>query len=131
MAKTVGFPFTVECDNSVPTLTDISNDVNSLSFALPRGVQDITGVNSSAIERQLLLADYSATLNLLWNPTGAHAVFAAAPAGNVRTLDLTLSAEVLGNEVLPTDYQHTRNADGSHTCTVPLVLADGTVPVWT
>lgn len=130
MAKQAGFPFTVEVDNSTPTLTDISNDVTNHTFATPRGVQDVTGVDKSAMERILLLADFSATLNLVFNPTGAHAVFATAPSGDVRTCDLTIAGEVLSNEVLATDYQHTRNQDGSLTASVPLVLADGTVPTW-
>lgn len=130
MAKQSGFPFTVEVDNATPTLTDISNDTLSHSFATPRGVQDVTGVNSSAMERILLLADFSGTLNLAWNPVGAHAVFATAPAGDVRTCALTIASQVLSNEVLATDYAHTRNQDGSLTASVPLVLANGTIPVW-
>ena len=30
------------------TATDIRNDVTNLSFATPRGVQDITGIDKSA-----------------------------------------------------------------------------------
>ena len=43
---------TVAVDDSGGNIEAIGNDITNLSFATPRGVQDITGVNSSAMERQ-------------------------------------------------------------------------------
>ena len=129
MAKETGLGFQVQVDNPADALTDISNDVTNLSFATPRGVQDVTGVDKSAMERLLLLADFSVTLNGVFNPDLSQDVF--DDLTGERDCDLTISAEVLQNDVLFTDYAMTRNADGSFTWSAPGVLADGTVPVWT
>jgi hypothetical protein len=129
MAKEAGFPFQVEVDSAVPTLTDISNDVTNFSFATPRGVQDVTGVDKSAMERLLLLADFSITLNGVFNPDLSHLVFDTLDG--VRTCTLTVSGEILTNECLFTDYALTRNQDASLTWSAPGVLANGTVPTWT
>lgn len=135
MAKEPGFPFSVAVDDSGGTPRTISNDINSLQFATPRGVQDITGVDKSAIERQLLLADFSVTLSLAAFNDGAnasHIVFRSVSSSSVnRTTTLGISGQTLAGELLFTDYQLSRGADGSLTASVPGVLADGTVPTWT
>jgi hypothetical protein len=130
MAKEAGFPFTVEVDDAAAAEQDISNDVTNLSFATPRGVQDITGVDKSAMERLLLLADFSVTLNGVFNDEAdmSHDVF--SDLDGVRSCTLTISDQVLANEVLFTDYALTRNQDGSFTWSAPGVLQDGTVPNW-
>jgi hypothetical protein len=48
-----------------------------------------------------------------------------------RTTSLTVNGASLNNEVLYTDYPLSRSASGELTFSVPGVLADGTVPVWT
>jgi hypothetical protein len=129
MAKEAGFPFQVQVDDGTPTLQDISNDVTNFSFATPRGVQDVTGVDKSAMERLLLLADFSLTLNGVFNDALSHLVFDTLDGE--RSVELTVSGQSLDNECLLTDYALTRNQDGSLTWSVPGVLADGTVPTWT
>jgi hypothetical protein len=128
MAKIAGFPFQVQVDTSADSLTDISNDVTNFSFATPRGVQDTTGVDKSAMERLLLLADFSVTLNGVFNASLSHTVF--SNLANERDCDLTIASQSLDNDVLFTDYALTRNADGSFTWSAPGVLSDGTVPTW-
>jgi hypothetical protein len=114
------------------TATDIKNDVTNLEFATPRGVQDITGVDKSAYERLLLLADFSITLNGVFNATGSHLVWKTVPSTSaIRTTSLTVNAVSLANECLYTDYPITRADSGELTWAVPGVLADGTVPTWT
>jgi hypothetical protein len=134
MAKEAGFPFTVIVDDSGGVARTISNDVGSLNFATPRAVQDITGVDKSAIERQLLLADMSVTLNLpAFNDASnmSHAVFKTVSSSSVaRTTSLAVSGQTLACECLFTDYQLARGSDGSLTTTVPGALSDGTVPTW-
>lgn len=134
MAKEPGFPFSLSVDDSAGTPRDIANDVGNLQFATPRGVQDITGINKSAMERQLLLADASITLNLpAFNDAAnlSHSVFKTVPSSSVaRTTALGLSGQTLSMEMLYTDYALTRGTDGSITTAVPGVLADGTVPTW-
>jgi hypothetical protein len=131
MAKRSGFPFQIQVDTEADALTDISNDVTNHSFATPRGVQDVTGVDKSAMERLLLLADFSLTLNGVFNPDLSHAVFSTVPGGSlIRDTDLTIDTDALDNDCLFSDYALTRNQDGSLTWTVPGVLADGEVPTW-
>lgn len=124
---------TLSLDDSGGTGRDIRNDVNNFQFALPRGVQDTTGVDKSAFERLLLLADFSGTLNLTFNPDAnkGHAVLKTVSSTSVnRTLALEVASQTLSNEVLVTDYQFSRPAEGSLTTSAPFVLADGTVPTW-
>lgn len=128
MAKEVGFPFAVTVDDSAAAPQVISNDVTNFTLATPRGVQDVTGVDKSAMERLLLLADFSCSLNGVFNDTAgqAHAVF--SNLANPRTTVFAVSGQTLSVEALFTDYALTRNADGSLTWTAPGVLQDGTVP---
>lgn len=134
MAKTTGLGVTtLTIDDSAGSPQAIKNDFNSFSFSTPRGVQDVTGVDKSAIERLLLLADFSITLNLIFDPAAnfAHDVFKTVPSTSVaRTTTITMSAKTLANEVLYTDYPLQRAATGELTAAVPGVLADGTVPTW-
>jgi hypothetical protein len=134
MAKTSGLGWTTaSVDDSSGSPQAIRNDFTNLQFATPRAVQDVTGVDKSAMERLLLLADFSVTLNGVFNPaaSASHDVFKTVPSTSVaRTTTLTVSGKTLANEVLFTDYPLTRAADGSLTFAVPGVLADGTVPTW-
>lgn len=134
MAKENGLGWTTcSVDDAGGTVRAIKNDITNLQFATPRGVQDITGIDKSAYERLLLLADFSITLNGVFNDaTGqAHDVFKTVPSTSVaRTTTLTVSGQTLAAEVLYTDYPLSRSDSGELTFAVPGVLADGTVPTW-
>jgi hypothetical protein len=120
-------------DDATGDPDDIRNDVTNFEFATPRGVQDVTGIDKSAMERLLLLADFSITLNGVFNDATnqAHEVFRTVPSTSVnRTTTITVSGQTLAGELLYTDYALTRAADGSLTWSAPGVLADGTVPTW-
>ncbi|WP_322501826.1 hypothetical protein TR631_33895 [Streptomyces rochei] len=121
-------------DDASGTPRAIVNDITNVQFATPRGVQDATGIDKSAYERILLLADFSITLNGVFNDAAnmGHDVFKTVPSTSVaRTTTLTVSGQTLANEVLYTDYPLTRADSGELTYSVPGVLADGTVPTWT
>lgn len=138
MAKTTGLGWTtLSVDNSAGTPQDIRNDITSFNFSTPRAVQDVTGVDKSAMERLLLLADFSITLTGVFNDSSnrAHQVLKTVPSTSVlRTVSLsvtgTTGANTLANECLFSDYALTRGQDGALTWTSPGVLADGTVPTW-
>lgn len=134
MAKESGLGWTtLSVDDSAGSAKAIKNDITNFEFATPRAVQDVTGVDKSAIERLLLLADFSITLNGVFNDAAdqAHAVFKTVPSTSVaRTTTLTVSGQTLAPEVLYTDYPLTRADSGELTFAVPGVLADGTVPTW-
>ncbi|MFE0378336.1 hypothetical protein ACFW1M_22760 [Streptomyces inhibens] len=135
MAKESGLGWTTcSVDDAAGTLRDIKNDVTNLQFATPRAVQDVTGIDKSAMERLLLLADFSITLNTVFNDAAnrVHDVFKTVPSTSVaRTTTLAVSGQTLSNEVLFTDYPLSRSDSGELTAAVPGVLADGTVPTWT
>lgn len=134
MAKESGLGWTTcSVDNSSGTAKAIKNDITNLQFATPRGVQDVTGIDKSAYERLLLLADFSITLNGVFNDAAdqAHDVFKTVPSTSVaRTVTLAVSGQTLPNETLFTDYALTRGAGGELTWSAPGVLSDGTVPTW-
>lgn len=136
MAKEAGFPMTVTVDDSAGAGQDISNDITNISFGTPSGVQDVTGLDKSAMERLLLLADGSGTLNGVFNDAAdkSHVVlknYRTILAGQVgRTLAIAISGQTLSMEVVFTDYGLTRAADGSLTWSAPFQLSDGTVPAW-
>ena len=118
-------------DSGGSSATDIRNDVTNLSFSTPRAVQDVTGIDKSAMERLLLLADFSITLNGVFNASNSHGVFSTVPSSSVaRTTSITVNAKSLPNEVLYTDYQITRPASGELTWQAPGVLTGGVVPTW-
>lgn len=134
MAKESGLGWTTcSVDDASGTARAIKNDITNLQFATPRGVQDITGIDKSAYERLLLLADFSVTLNGVFNDAAnqSHDVFKTVPSTSVaRTVTLTVSGQTLANECLFTDYPLTRADSGELTFSAPGVLSDGTVPTW-
>lgn len=134
MAKQSGLGWTtLSVDDSGGTVRAIKNDITNFSFATPRGVQDVTGVDKSAMERILLLADFSIDLNGVFNDTAnaSHDVFKTVPSTSAnRTVTLTIAAKTLATECLFTDYALTRAQSGELTFAAPGVLADGAVPTW-
>lgn len=122
---------TLSVDDASGTPTVIKNDVTNWQMATPRGVQDITGVDKSANERLLLLADCSVTLNGVFNASLSHTVFRTVSSTSVaRTVTQTVNGVTLAPEILFSDYQMTRSDSGELTWSAPGALADGTVPTW-
>jgi hypothetical protein len=134
MAKSTGLGQTaLSIDDASGVAKDIRNDITNWQLATPRGVQDVTGVDKSANERLLLLADASITVNGVHNPaTGRqHDVFKTVSSTSVnRTVTITINGVTLANEMLFSDYQLTRTDSGELTWSAPGALADGTVPTW-
>jgi hypothetical protein len=134
MAKESGLGWTtLSVDNSAGTPNDIRNDVTNFEFATPRAVQDTTGVDKFAMERLLLLADFSITLNGVFNDaaSASHVTFKDVGSTSVsRTVSLAVSGQTLTNECLITDYALTRGDDGSLVWQAPGVLQSGTAPTW-
>lgn len=138
MAKENGLGWTtLSIEDASNSAKAIKNDVTNFSFSTPRGVQDVTGVDKSAIERLLLLADFSITLNGVFNDASnlSHDVFKTVPSTSVaRGFTLTVSGQTMGTTNTPTllftDYALTRAQSGELTWTAPGVLANGAVPAW-
>lgn len=136
MARESGLGMTVTVDDSGGTGRAITNDVTNCTWTMPSAEQDVTGLDKSAHERLHLLADFTVSLNGVFND-GANLSFqvfknyrtlAAAQTG--RTTAIAHSGQTLTNEVLYTDFSFNRGADGSLNWTAPGSLSDGTVPAW-
>jgi hypothetical protein len=134
MAKQTGLAWTtLSVDDSGGNVRDIRNDITNFEFATPRATQDTTGIDKSAFERLLLLADFSITLNGVFNPTASnsHTVFSTVSSSSVaRTVSMTVGGVSLPNETLFTDYALTRADSGELTWSAPGVLTGGVVPTW-
>ena len=125
---------TVGLDDSAGTQRAVENDVTDLSFSTPRGVQDSTGVDSSANERILLLADFQGSVTGIFNDaatTGFHTVVKTVGSTSVtREVIIVHSSQTLAVETVFTDQQWSRATTGELTCTVPMALNETTVPTW-
>lgn len=138
--KTSGLGSVVKVADSGAVSRTITNDVTNYQVALPRAVQDITGVDKFANERLLLLADFTVTLNGVFNYADtnmSHDVFKTISSTSVaRAVEIDPTGTGSGAPKLPvncvlTDYQITRATGGALTWQVPGSLQDGTAPAWT
>lgn len=133
MAKESGIGMTVTVDNSAGSGQAITNDVTSINFSTPRGLQDVTGLDKSAVERLLLLADGTVTINGVFNDASnlSHDVFKTVPTTSVsRTVVIVHSGQTMTMEIMFSDYSLNRAQDGSLTWTATGSLANGTAPTW-
>lgn len=111
---------------------DLRNDFTNFDWSTPYNLQEITGVDKFAMERLALLADYTGTLNGIFNPSAnrIHAVM----SGNLRiprVMIHTISAKTLTGTVLFSDYKVNRAAGGELTTQSPFSLSNGTAAAWT
>ena len=133
MAKESGIAMSIAVDDSGGSARTISNDITNFDFSTPRNVQVITGLDKSAEERLQLLADFTITMNGVFQDgsNGAHDVFKTVPSSSVaRTVTIVVSGQTLPNETLINDYALSRPMSGELTWTAPGTLAGGTVPTW-
>lgn len=133
MAKVTGLAWTTftVSDSTGTNPIDIRNDTTELAFATPRAVQDTTGLDKSAHERLLLLADFSVTPKGVFNPSVSHVVFSTVPSTSVnRPTAIVTNGKSISANCLYTDYSITRAAGGELTWQAPGALADGAVPTW-
>jgi hypothetical protein len=134
LSKATGIGWTtLSVDDSSNSQQAIKNDFTNLSFGTPRAVQDVTGVDKSAIERLLLLADMTWTGNGVFNAAAnmSHAVFSTIPSTSVsRLVTMVVNGKTLAPTLVLTDYGLTRPATGELTWAVPGSLSSGTAPTW-
>ena len=120
-------------DDSAGSARTISNCFTNGTIATPRNTMDITGADKTSMEKLLLLGDFQATANGVFNDASnvSHAVFKTVPSTSVtRTYSYAASGQTLAVEALLTDYSLARGADGSLTWTVPAELQSGSDPTW-
>jgi hypothetical protein len=133
MAKVSGITTAVSIDTIGDVLTDISNDITSISLNTTRGVMEVTGLDKAAVERILLIADGTGTMTGVWNTALSHTVFKEIPAATNVPRDMVIAypGATMTMIVILTDYSLDRADDGSLKWTVPFALQSGTVPAWT
>jgi hypothetical protein len=135
MAKVTGIPTSVTLDDSGGSAQVITNDVTEISISTPTGVWEVTGMDKLAVERLLLLHDFTGSMKGVFNTTASmsHAVLktvtSATPVS--RTLAIGYPGATLTAEIHITDYQVNRGSDGKLEWTAPFVLANGTTAAWT
>jgi hypothetical protein len=134
MAKEEGFPVQVVVNDSAAVNKDISNDITNFAVATSRGEQDITGLDSAATERLLLLEDAEVQFTGVFNEALSHRVFRDCDAGNPREIRIVLTGggglDQLTMQLVFSSYIVTRGADGSLIWGASGKLADGTVPTF-
>jgi hypothetical protein len=134
LAKSTGLAWSaLTVADSGGTSRDIRNDFTEVSFSTPRGIQDVTGIDKSAHERLLLLADFTFSPKGVFNPSAnmSHAVFSTVPSTSVnRLVVITVNGTNLQGNLLFSDYALSRSATGELTFTTKGDLADGAVPTW-
>lgn len=125
---------TFSVDDSGNVQRDIRNDITEFDLATPRAEQKVTGIDKSAEERLLVMADLTVTMKGVWNPaatTSSHAVFRTIPSTSVnRLITIVIASQTLAPTVILTDYKLSRKANGEFTWDVPGALSTGVVPVW-
>ncbi len=139
MTKETGLAWgALSIDDQGGTLRDIRNDITNFNFSTPRAIQDVTGIDKSAMERLQLLVDFSLQMTGVFNDAAnaSHDVFKSIPStSTAREFTMTVSGNSLGTTptamILLTDYQITRPQTGEATWQVPGVLSNGVVPTWT
>mgnify|MGYP003328517886 FL=1 len=136
MAKQSGLGDYFAVDNSAGALKDISNDVTNLGVNVGQNLIDITGLDKSAMERLIGLADGSFAVSGVFNSAAnlSHSVFSTRTG--VRTVTYAIGGNTAGNpvvsmECLVDSYNITRGNDGTLTWTAGLQLQNGTSPSWT
>lgn len=132
-AKSSGLGMTLSIDDADGVARAIGNDIISCTFATPRGVQDVTGLDKSAMERLLLLNDFNLNVVAVFNPAANPSMFGvfSTPADNdTRTVTIVVGGKTLSAECVMTDVSWTRNQDGSFTASATFLLANGTAAAW-
>ena len=131
MTKENGLGMTLGVDVSAGgALKQLENDITNVTFDIPRAIQDTTGLDKSGHERLHLLADYSVSMNGVFNDgtDKSHDVFKVV--AGVRTVTIIHSAQTLTGECLLNGYNLSRAAGGELTWAVQAQNSDGAVAAW-
>ena len=135
MAKQSGLGDYLAVDDSTGSARDISNDVTNATFNNGTALQEVTGIDKSAVERLQLLGDGTVSINGVFNSASnlSHDVFKTQTG--TRTVTYCVGGNSGSNpklemEMLISAYNLDRAADGSLTWSAELSLESGTVPTW-
>lgn len=126
MAKSSGITTSVTVASN-----DISNDIASFTVDTPYGEQDVTGIDKSAMERILLLADCTGTLSVFWNTAASHSHATLKTPGSKTFVIVFPGPATLTFTANTTNYALSRNANGELVGSVNFNLNSGTAAAWT
>jgi hypothetical protein len=110
---------------------NISNDVTSMNVDTPYGEQDITGLDKSAVERLLLRADCTGTLNGVFNIATSMSHATLKTPGSKTFVLVYPGSATLTFTAVTTNYAVASGADGSLTWSANWALSSGTAAAWT
>jgi hypothetical protein len=130
MAKESGLGMTCAIDDSGGTARAISNDITDLQIGTPNNLQDITGLDKSAIERLILLSDGQVSVTCVFNDASVSSFIVFKVRTGTRTVTIVHSGQTLAMEMLISACDMNRQSDGSFIITATLELQSGTVPTW-
>lgn len=135
MAKESGLSWTtLAIDDDGGSARNIVNDVLNVDWDHPRETVDVTGLDKSAHERLVGLADFTINLTTAFNdgaaPTSYQTLLNAGTTDVARTCTATISGQILNNEIWLVTVMLARGADASFQYSVTGVLQDGTDPTW-
>lgn len=131
MAKESGIGMTLAIDDSAGSAKTITNDVSDVQFGTPQNLQDVTGLDKSAMERIALQADSQVQITVpAFNDATSMSFDVLKTRTGVRTVAIGISGQTLSMEMLISDVSWSRNADGSMGASATFQLSDGTVPTW-
>lgn len=127
MAKTSALTTAVTIASNV-----ISNDVTSITLDTPYGVQEITGLDKSAVERLILRADATGTMNGVFNTAASmsHATL-KTPGSKTVVIAYASAAATATFTAIFSNYAVSLAEDGSLTWSVNFSLSSGTAVAWT
>lgn len=109
---------------------DISSDITNFNLDTPYGVQDITGLDKSALERLLLRADATGTMNGVFN-TAANKSHATLKTPGSKTFVIAFPGATAAFTAVTSNYAVTFGADGSLVWSANWALSSGTAVAWT
>lgn len=112
---------------------NLINDVSSLEASTPIDVQEVTGLDKSAIERIALLADLSFSVKaaaINFSASQFHATFKNVTSGVAKAVSAVVGGSTLAANVLFSEYKMSRGEDASLGGEASGMLSDGAVPAW-
>jgi len=110
---------------------DISNDILSFTVDTPYGVQDVTGLDKSAMERIMLRADCSGSLNFAFNIAADRSHAVLKTPGSKTFVIVYPGPATLTFTAVTSNYALSMGADGSVTGSCNWALSNGTAAAWT
>ena len=132
MAKSSGMGMTVTIDNESGTGQNVSNDITNLTFNTTRGMQDITGVDKSAMERLLLLSDFQMNATFVWNAAAnpsSWGLLSTYTDNDTRTVVIVVGGKTLTAECVLGDVAWSMSG-GYLSASATFQLANGTAAAW-